>query len=355
MKLNYPKVHIDQKQQVYVSFYLNNKRYRLFNGKRIGSETNPNSYHIDSRFDIGNVLAAEVYNYLINGGLLRSFRSESVISGALSDRDYLKIALDTKLKGPFSEKYKKMLLYIYDSITACMNSDELTQENIREFIDKYNDGVSYNTIRRHLNVLINEAISQGMSHNPMEKIKSRKSNAKLHKPFKDITLVLDEVKSFNKNLYLCCLLTYGCLLRPHREIRELTWGDFSEDLSSIHLSGARNKSGKNRIVPVPSYVRENLIKGDDCNNIFSGKPKALNQDYFKTLWSRFKTQSETLKTDQTLYSFRHSGAIDIFKRTGSLSKLQQAMGHSSLNVSITYLRGLEVGRLTEEDMPVIDN
>ena len=72
-----------------------------------------------------------------------------------------------------------------------------------------------------------------------------------------------------------------------------------------------------------------------------------------SLWSRFKSQSETLTKGQTLYSFRHSGAIDIFKRTGSLSKLQQAMGHSSLNVSLTYLRGLEVGQLTEEDMPSI--
>ena len=52
-------------------------------------------------------------------------------------------------------------------------------------------------------------------------------------------------------------------------------------------------------------------------------------------------------------SFRHSGAIEIYKRTGSLSKLQKAMGHSSLAVSLTYLRGLEVPELTEEDMPVV--
>jgi hypothetical protein len=55
-------------------------------------------------------------------------------------------------------------------------------------------------------------------------------------------------------------MTYGCLLRPHREIRELTWGDFSDDLSQINLSGERNKSGKNRIVPVPYYVQEELLK-----------------------------------------------------------------------------------------------
>jgi len=55
----------------------------------------------------------------------------------------------------------------------------------------------------------------------------------------------------------------------------------------------------------------------------------------------------------TIYSFRHSGAIDIFKRTGSITKLQKAMGHSSINVSLTYLRGLEIPELNEEDMPKI--
>jgi hypothetical protein len=29
------------------------------------------------------------------------------------------------------------------------------------------------------------------------------------------------------------------------------------------------------------------------------------------------------------------------------------MGHSSMNVSLTYLRGLEVPELNEEDMPMI--
>ena len=32
---------------------------------------------------------------------------------------------------------------------------------------------------------------------------------------------------------------------------------------------------------------------------------------------------------------------------------QKAMGHSSLAVSLTYLRGLEVSELEEEDMPIV--
>ena len=54
-----------------------------------------------------------------------------------------------------------------------------------------------------------------------------------------------------------------------------------------------------------------------------------------------------------MYSVRHLGAIEIFKRTGSITKLQKAMGHSSINVSLTYLRGLEIAELKEEDMPMV--
>jgi integrase len=60
-----------------------------------------------------------------------------------------------------------------------------------------------------------------------------------------------------------------------------------------------------------------------------------------------------LNKEQTFYSLRHSGAIEIFKRTGSITKLQKAMGHSSINVSLTYLRGLELPELNEEDVPMV--
>ena len=69
-------------------------------------------------------------------------------------------------------------------------------------------------------------------------------------------------------------MTYGCLLRPHQEIRLLKWEDFSDDLSHINLTGSKVKSKRNRIVPVPKYMREILVKGENQDNIFS--PKANN-------------------------------------------------------------------------------
>ena len=86
-------------------------------------------------------------------------------------------------------------------------------------------------------------------------------------------------------------------------------------------------------------------------NIFTQQEAGFNRDYFKTLWSRYKRQSRLLERDQTLYSFRHTGAIKVFEKTGSLLKLQQVMGHSDMKVSLTYLRGLEVKQLAVEDLP----
>ena len=349
MSVKYPKIKSDNKQRFYVVFYNNGKRYRLFNGSKINSNLYPNSYPVAKRYEIAQLLAAEVFKYISSGLCIQ----DPIRVVCKSDKQYLKLALDNKLKGEYSDKYKSMLGFVYDGFVSYLTDENITSNNVKTYLNQYALGVSYNTIKRHLNVLINETRNIGMNSNPMESIKAKKTKAKLHKPYKDINLILNEIKLFSDNLYLCCIMTYGCLLRPHREIRELKWSDFSDDLGYIHLSGNRNKSGKNRIVPVPIYIRELLVKGQPHHNIFTDTISPLNEDYFKTLWSRFKRASKLLEQDQTLYSFRHSGAIEIFKRTGSITKLQKAMGHSSINVSLTYLRGLEIAELKEEDMPMI--
>ena len=88
-----------------------------------------------------------------------------------------------------------------------------TSNDVKSYLNHYALGVSYNTIKRHLSVLINEARNIGMNSNPMEGIKAKKTKAKLHKPYNDIRLILDEIKLFNDNLYLCCIMTYGCLVK----------------------------------------------------------------------------------------------------------------------------------------------
>lgn len=215
-----------------------------------------------------------------------------------------------------------------------------------------------NIIRRHLLAFEKEMAKFGYEGSIRSLLPKHRIEEKLHKPFKDVGAVLVEIKSFDSRLHLCCLLAYGCLLRPHREIRLLTWRDISDSFDQVSLGGNQNKGKRNRIVPIGAYIQPYLkafkrINGASDDNIFSGNKRPYNRDYFKTLWTKFKKQSKILEPNQTLYSFRHSGAIQVFEKTGSLTKLQQVMGHSSLQVSLTYLRGLEVRQLEQEDMPTI--
>ena len=317
----------------------------MFSGIKIGSSLRPNSYPAKLRRSKCELLAKEVYDYLVRNDYSFSKRVDSL--------ELFNSLMSAKLSEPLSKKYRKALYDLASKLRQrLVKSGDINTEYIDSLILKHTNNTSYNTTRRHINVLVNYLHDNGF---PIDKskLKARKQVEALHKPIDDIASMLELVKSFNYNLYVCCLLTYGCLLRPHKEIRMLKWGDFSDSLSFIRLSGGRVKSKRNRLVPVPLYVRKELFRGQYDSNIFSDSEKAYGASYFSGLWKRFKRHNKNIEDGITLYSFRHTGAMEIYKRTGSLHKLQKAMGHSTINVSITYLRGLEIPELEDSDMPRI--
>jgi len=343
--LSYPKVCKRKDGKYHVDFKLNNKRYRLFSGRLIGSSLNPNSYPAKLRYSVTSTLAKQVYEFIVSNNY--SFTKP------LSSVEHYDSLIQDKLAEPLSKNYRKTLMYLSGLLRdQLIKKGSITASFLDSLPLRYNNNTSYNTTRRHVNVLANYLHSKDF---PIElsKLKTRKQDEVLHSPINDVKEMLFKIKNFNENLYLCCLLTYGCLLRPHQEIRLLKWEDFSDDLSHINLGGNKVKSKRNRIVPVPSYIKEILVKGSPDHNMFSEATQPYNKGYFSLLWRRFKRLNPDVIATTTIYSFRHSGAIDIFKRTGSITKLQKALGHSSINVSLTYLRGLEIPELTEEDMPVV--
>ena len=348
--MNSFKVTIGQeKKQSFINIYFDGKRYRYWNGKTIdvNLKSSENAELLKAAFELK----------LREGWRPQAKLKESNDANAMTMLEALERGIQNKIAQGCSERFIKdakrtvMLWQRFETENNLKNIsiEDLHVNYLKSFLIRPNwSPKTQRTVKSTLSPLIND-----LKPDLVNKVKLNKPTSTLHKPFENVIEILEEIKNYNKDLHLCCLMTYGCLLRPHREIRELKWGDFSEDLCYIHLPGNRNKSKRNRIVPVPKFIREYLIKGNHQNNIFSSAAKPYNEEYFKTLWSRFKRRSKLIENGQTLYSFRHSGAIDIFKRTGSLSKLQKAMGHSSLNVSLTYLRGLEIAELKEEDMPKI--
>jgi integrase len=335
-------------------------RVRFYNGARIGSWSKPQSLPLAKRQRAFEDLCLEYQRAIEIGWSPKDDWSYRLLQKESNTKNLLNDALGSKLNQNISDSYKRSLIWMVTKLSLYLNGRTPTPSLIAAFVnDSHWSPSTRNIIRRHLLAFEKEMAKYGYEGSIRSLLPKHRIDEKLHKPFKDVGAVLEEIKSFDSRLHLCCLLAYGCLLRPHREIRLLTWRDISDDLDQVSLGGNQNKGKRNRIVPIGAYIQPFLrafkrIDGASDDNVFSGNKRPYNRDYFKALWTKFKKQSQILEPNQTLYSFRHSGAIQVFEKSGSLTKLQQVMGHSSLQVSLTYLRGLEVRQLEQEDMPSIE-
>ena len=174
-------------------------------------------------------------------------------------REYLGTGLGTNKKAIKKKNFS--IVYYYKWRRMELSYPKIKRKAIEftnNYLNRYKNPTSFNTIRRHLNALLNY-LKENDFRVEISSLRPRKQTETLHKPIEDIGGLLEEIRAFNHNLFLCCSLTYGCLLPPHREIRLLKWEDFSDDLKYISIGGDRVKSKRNRIVPVPEFIRKELV------------------------------------------------------------------------------------------------
>jgi len=106
--IDYPKVTRLNSGKVYVSFKIQGKRVRVFNGNKFDLDINPNKYDFNQRIEVGNLLAAKIYEKLLIGEDLIKKAENKV----LSDIEALK-ALKSKLEENYSKHHKTALSYTY--------------------------------------------------------------------------------------------------------------------------------------------------------------------------------------------------------------------------------------------------
>lgn len=352
---HYSKLRLttDSQGRYYVQFYMDGKRYRYANGDVIGASIKPNSIDGPQREMVALDLLAAFKSELDRGwdpAMNTQRKSINQALNAFAPSGSLSIGYQAEL----AKTCRAFQTFVNQRRWANMPVGNMKRVHFLDYLQATSTNPShFNHERARLSSIMTTLLEPLELPNPLGQIKRIKIQQSMHKPFADVQAVLNELEAYNEKLFLCCLLTYGCLLRPHREIRQLRWGDFNDDFSVVSLSGQRNKSGRNRVVPVSPAIRPRLRGGDRGHNIFTGSSEPHNAYYFKTLWQRYRKQSLLLEPNQTLYSFRHTGAIEIFKRTGSLQVLQQAMGHGSIAVTLGYLRNLDVPQLTVDMMPAL--
>ena len=333
-------------KRAFVNVYVNGKRFRFANGRSINVQLKA-SENLD-------LLKSAFKLKLLEGWRPETRKNPQNVTKSKSFIEELTESVNAVQSGHYSYHHKRDCRWVLKEWTAYSTTKnlktsyrkDLRKEDFTSFINQ-----SKWSKRTQKNVLT--TLKCLIKDEKLKAIKIKRPATILHKPIKDIPSHLNDIKQFNDSLYLCCLLTYGCLLRPHQEIRLLKWSDVDLGRGLISLTGSRNKSGRNRIVPVPSYIKAELASRytERERYVLRDNLKPYSIDYLKVLWRRYKQQSSCLEDGVTLYSFRHTGAIKVFEKTGSLLKLQQVMGHSDMKVSLTYLRGLEVKQLDVQDLP----
>ena len=359
-----PSVTSKRADQYLVTIWYNDVRYRYTSGRDIDLDLRPNSFSINERLAKAKLLCT-AFQIEITKGWRPTVKESKPVHTTPTLLEVTKNALERKLGMEYSNSYKRDLKRVYRLWSSFIHLNNLTTQTIKEleielirrFIFSLNvSSKSMLNIKLNMSALLKEESESYGVHLNFSKIRLPRPTQQLHKPFKDVKAVLNEMRAFNENLYLCGLITYSLLLRPHREIRCLRFSDFNTDCTVLSLSGDRVKSKRNRILPVPQIVRDEIQRRADKAvgldvNLFSLENKEYQEDYFKGLWTKFKRQSATIQPEQTLYSLRHSAAHNVFTKTGSLSTLQQVMGHANQQVSLVYLRALEMPQIDLKDLP----
>jgi integrase len=349
-------------ERAYINFYFNGKRIRIYNGNPLNLNIYPNKCKsLKEKERLLNVILFE-----LKDALRKNVFTDKLITQAkaLNTAEALIRSLNNKLESDLSNTYKRDLKTVHEQFISFLNENEkqanletLKLNRIEEFLAHFqSSGTYYMNKRRNLGVLLSNAgriIDKPM--NVVTKTSKRKVKSKLHKIYEpeQLRAVLGYLKEHHQHLYLCCLITFGCFLRPHKEVRKLTAGHFKKGIAEIHLSGSENKGRKVRVVYVPDYVKkelENLLPSlKSTDNIFSKDLQPYNEAYFNTAWTRAWRKMHELgivEKNQTIYSFRHTAAVDVYRRSKDVNLLKSLLGHSSIMVTLKYLRGL--GEYNEE-------
>ena len=280
----------------------------------------------------------------------------TIIEAAEMYIEYIKKTLSAKSIESYATDIKRFVHYLVSNSLQNKRMSEFDSAMAIEFLEyliisKGLSNRSRNNVRGTAGTFFNYYVKKKIaSDNPFEDISNLRTVSKRHAALTTVhaqkmKLYCEEHKE--KQLLLYIYFIYYCFIRSGRELKELRVQDIYDD--TIFISGDRAKNDKGEYVKIPSVFNKIL---DEYRirefpkdlYVFSeeGVPsdKMLNRDF---IYKKHKGLLKALNLDgrdYTVYSWKHTGVIALWKVTQDIEFLRSHCRHSDVAMTTKYLRDL---------------
>jgi integrase len=199
----------------------------------------------------------------------------------------------------------------------------------------YNNGLTFGRL------MFSFFIQNGITHaNPFKQVKPLQETKTGNQPFtdKDWKLILEKAEP---DLRRFMQFLYYTGARPN-EARQLEYSHILRDRKLVYIPGALSKGKKDGFIPVSDQFLILFPEGD-------GKIFGTSKNYFTLKFTELKRKLK-LNDKYTLYSTKHTRAVHLMQDGASPYSILQLFRHSSLEVTMSYLRdlGINIGREAAE-------
>ena len=327
---------------------LTNKRFRIFSGLAFGMGS---TRGLDSReLSVYYKTLLNLITVKLNEGwnpAEQSLKANKIEKANKPLKAYSVFLCDYIEKADYGTKHKYSLRWYWGELlkfASEMGVEDIETSDIQvHLLNRYSSSnTSYNTAKRYYKCIFNLLVQLGhTNNNPILGIKNKKAIASINQAFEKSELknLLEYLKTHDTILYRVAILMYTTFMRPHQEIRRLKvkYFNFKEEL--LILPPRFTKNGKQVTIPLQTEVLQEFSYLKDMNPedyVFG----SVNPDYFATRWGKRIRNVYPLKPNQTLYSIRHTAAVEMYHKTKDVALIQRMMHHSSMEVTIGYLRSL---------------
>lgn len=293
--------------------------------------------NLEEKIEYADTLRKAV-DYNLKGGYNPFAKNLKVVARSWSlmqGLNYFKQKLyDRGLRKRSIQSYESVIRSMYKGLKPVLLDDikSINKNHIQQFLSGNNwSNTTYNNhltfIRTIFNFLIEAEI---LETNPAKRVKPLPENITKHRFFDERTWERIKKES-SPELMKFILFLYHTGTRPN-EARQLKHEHILRDRKLLLVPAGISKNKKDDYVPLSESFLNNFPKGEglifgSAINYYSGK--------FQELKKKLK-----LEKDFTLYSIKATRAVHLAQDGASPYSIMSLFRHSSLEITMSYLRGL---------------